>query len=142
VFVPSDTAERSTFDAIFQAPDGASRNSIGPATPRLLVFPIRDGSGGVVGGLWGGSVFRWLQLGMLFVPEPMRGRGVGAALLAAAETEARRRDCWGVFVDAFSFQAAPFYERMGFSRFGVLDDCPPGHRRVFLHKRLTPPGPA
>jgi GNAT superfamily N-acetyltransferase len=138
VFVPSDTAERSTFEAIFQALDGASRDVIGPSTPRLLVIPIHDGAGDVVGGLWAISVFRWLHLEMLFVPAAMRGLGVGSALVGAAETEARSRGCLGIYVDTFSFQAAPFYEKMGFSTFGVLDDCPPGHRRLFLHKRLHP----
>jgi GNAT superfamily N-acetyltransferase len=79
---------------------------------------------------------------MLFVPESMRGRGVGTALLAAAETEARSRNCLGISVDTLSFQAAPFYEKLGFSIFGVLDDCPPGHRRLFFQKRLVPAGPA
>ena len=138
VFVPSDTAGRCTFDAIFQALDGASRDVIGPATPRLLVVPIRDGAGAVVGGLWAISVFRWLHIEMMFVPESLRSLGIGAALLGAAEAEARNRGCLGIYVDTFSFQAAPFYEKMGFSTFGVLDDCPPGHRRLFLHKRLLP----
>jgi GNAT superfamily N-acetyltransferase len=137
-FVPSDTADRSTFDAIFQALDSASRDVIGPAEPRLLVIPIQQDKGPVIGGLWAVSLFRWLHLEMLFVPETMRGRGVGSALMAAAEAEARLRGCLGMFVDALSFQAAPFYEKMGFSTFGMLEDCPPGHRRMFFQKRLLP----
>lgn len=137
-FVPSDIAERSTFDAIFQALDTASREVIGRAQPRLLVIPIRQEKGPVIGGLWAVSLFRWLHLEMLFVPEGMRGKGIGSALLASAETEARHRSCLGMFVDAFSFQAVPFYEKMGFSSFGVLEDCPPGHRRLFFQKRLAP----
>lgn len=138
VFVASETAERGTFEAIFNGLDGASRDVIGPAIPRLLVIPLHDDTGGVVGGLWATSLFRWLHLQMLFVPAPMRGRGIGSALLAAAETEAGNRDCLGIYVDVLSFQAGPFYEKMGFSTFGVLDDCPPGHQRLFLHKRLVP----
>jgi GNAT superfamily N-acetyltransferase len=138
VFVASETAERSTFEAIFNALDGASREVIGPAIPRLLVIPVHDDAGAVIGGLWAVSLFRWLHLEMLFVPEAMRGHGVGSALLAMAETQARNRGCLGIYLDAISFQAVPFYEKMGFSTFGVLEDCPPGHRRLFLHKRLDP----
>jgi GNAT superfamily N-acetyltransferase len=134
-FVASDTAERCTFEAIFRALDGASCDTIGAAHPRLLVIPLH-GKNVVVGGLWAASLFRWLHLQLLFVPEPMRGHGIGSALLATAETEARRRGCLGIYVDTFSFQAVPFYEKAGFSVFGVLDECPPGHRRVFLQKRL------
>lgn len=135
-FVASDTAERSVFEAIFTALDEASQDVIGPANPRLLVIPIRDDAGTVTGGLWGVTLFRWLELEMLFVPQSMRGRGVGSALMALAETEARGRDCLGIHVDALSFQAATFYQKMGFSLFGKLDDCPPGHQRLFFQKRL------
>lgn len=141
-FRPSDAAGRSTFEAIFQALDAASRDRIGPAKPRLLVIPIRrdaaEAIGEVIGGLWGVTLFGWLHLEMLVVPEPMRRQGVGSALLASAEAEARSRGCVGIYVDTISFQAAPFYEKMGFSTFGVLDDCPPGHQRLFLQKRLNP----
>jgi GNAT superfamily N-acetyltransferase len=135
-FAVSDTGERSVFEAIFTALDGASREVIGPADRRLLVIPIHGDSGTVTGGLWGVTLFRWLEVEMLFVPRPMRGQGVGSALMAAAETEARNRGCLGVRVDAFSFQAAEFYEKIGFSLYGTLEDCPPGHQRLFFQKRL------
>jgi hypothetical protein len=50
VFAASDTGEQSVFEAIFTALDGASRQVIGPAEPRLLVIPIRGESGTVTGG--------------------------------------------------------------------------------------------
>jgi GNAT superfamily N-acetyltransferase len=134
--VPSDVAEPGMFRAIFDGLDGASRDAIGPADPHLLVIPIRGANRAVIGGLWSVSLFRWLRLDMLFVPESMRGQGLGSALMALAETQARARDCLGIQVDTLSFQAVPFYEKMGFSEFGALDDCPPGHRRLFLQKRL------
>ncbi|MDQ2764273.1 MAG: GNAT family N-acetyltransferase [Pseudomonadota bacterium] len=137
MFQPSDTADRGTFEAIFQRLDKTSRDVIGPADPRLLVIPIRHAEGAVIGGLWAVSAFHWLHLEMLFVPEVMRGQGVGSALLASAESEARGRGCLGIYVDTLSFQATRFYEKMGFSMFGVLEDCPPGHRRLFFQKRLV-----
>jgi GNAT superfamily N-acetyltransferase len=141
-FLPSDTAERTTFEAIFQRLEAASCDVIGPVQPRLLVIPIRDSKHQVIGGLWSVSAFCWLHLEMLFVPEPMRGNGVGSALLTSAETEAQNRGCLGIYVDTLSFQAVPFYEKMGFSRFGTLQDCPPGHQRLFFQKRLVSAGGA
>jgi GNAT superfamily N-acetyltransferase len=139
-FAASDTPDAGTFEAIFEALDATSRPLVGPARPHLLVIPIRDDVGVVAGGLWGYTVFAWLHVQMLFVPEKLRGRGVGSALMAAAEAAARERGCLGAYVDTFSFQAAPFYRKLGFTPFGVRDDFPPGHHRVFFRKRFIAAG--
>lgn len=135
-FAPSDAPPPGTFEAIYRALEASSLAQIGPAQPRLLVIPLRDDGGSVKGGLWGFTLFEWLHVQMLFVPEPLRRQGVGAALMASAEAEARVRGCRGACVDAFSFQAAPFYRRIGFIPFGRLEDCPPGHDRLYFCKRF------
>ena len=135
-FTPAEDTAPAIFRAIYHALDADSQALIGPAAPQLLVIPIRDASGGVTGGLWGVTSFAWLHLQMLFVPETLRGQGVGSALVARAEAEARARGCRGAYVGAFSFQALPFYQRCGFVAYGVLDDFPPGHQRVCLQKRF------
>jgi len=123
--------------AIFAALDGASRDVIGLANQCLMVVSIRDADGAAIGGLWNVSLFRWLKLEMLFVTATMRRQGAGSALIALAETEARARGCIGLQVETFGFHAGPFCERLGFSLFGVLDDSPPGHQRLFFQKRLS-----
>jgi GNAT superfamily N-acetyltransferase len=137
--VASDQPEPGTFQAIFRALEASSSPLIGPVQPRLLVIPIRDDAGSVAGGFWGSTLFQWLQVEMLFVPVPLRGRGVGTALMALAERDARARGCRGAFVDTFSFQAAPFYRKIGFTPFGVLDDFPPGFSRLYLRKHFNAP---
>jgi GNAT superfamily N-acetyltransferase len=135
-FVASDKPPPGTFQAIIHALDESSRALIGPAQPRLLVIPIHGDDGKVAGGFWGATMFEWLHVGMLFVPESMRFRGVGSGLMAAAESEARKRGCRGAHVDTFSFQAAPFYQKLGFILFGVLEDYPPGHSQLYFRKRF------
>ena len=90
----------------------------------------------VVGGLWGRTYYRWLFIEQFFVPEELRGRGVGSELLTKAEQEALERGCHGVWLETFTFQAPGFYKRHGFEIFGVIDDYPPGHSRIFFRKRL------
>jgi GNAT superfamily N-acetyltransferase len=133
---PTDAPGPGTFERIFQALDACSRHLIGPATPRLLVIPIRDDAGVVQGGLWGCTMFEWLNVQMLVVPESLQGQGIGSALMALAEMEARARGCRGMHVETFSFQAAPFYQKLGFSLFGVLEDYPPGHRQLYFRKHF------
>ena len=52
-----------------------------------------------------------------------------------AEARALERGCHSAWVDTFSFQAPGFYPKLGYTVFGELD-YPPGHKRIFLQKRL------
>jgi GNAT superfamily N-acetyltransferase len=132
----TDAPTPGTYEAIFQALDACSSNLIGPAKPRALVIPIRDDADVVRGGLWGCTMFEWLHVQMLVVPESLRGQGIGSALMALAEMEAKARGCRGMHVDTFSFQAEAFYRKLGFSLFGVLEDFPPGHKQLYFSKQF------
>ncbi|MEQ6291376.1 GNAT family N-acetyltransferase [Vogesella sp. GCM10023246] len=97
----------------------------------------RDAAGVVVGGLFGHSGMGWLYVDYLWLDDVQRGAGLGARLMAQAEAEAARRGCVGVFLYTYSFQAPAFYHKLGFQPLGVLEDCPPGHQRHYLKKRLA-----
>lgn len=100
---------------------------------------LRDEAGAVIGGLHGYQLFDWLFIQYVAVPVALKGQGLGTELMARAEAWARSRNLAGMWLDTFAFQAKPFYERLGFSVFGTIEDHPRGSRRYFLHKRLAPP---
>ena len=124
--------------------DGVDNHNIA-ATGLPAYFPtnfvLRSGRGEVLGGLLGMIWSGWLQVSILWVAEAVRGRGHGGGLLAAAEQYARERDCRGVCLDTFSFQARPFYERHGYVVLATQADFPPGHSRYFMEKRLEQTAP-
>ena len=91
-----------------------------------------DVLGGALGELWGG----WLQITYLWVGKAARGAGHGARLVREAEAYARSRGAVGATVETHSFQARPFYERLGYEVFGTLEGYPPGHAKFFLKKPL------
>ena len=97
---------------------------------------LRNSDGAVVGGLFGRMFCRWLFVELLFVPEELRGQGVGKEMMRKAEAFAAENNCIGVWLDTFTFQAPQFYQKLGYSVFGQIDDYPPGQSRVFLQKRL------
>ena len=130
------TPTDADFRAIFNKLDEFNAPVVGHARFVLLAVLLHDDAGEVTGGLWGWTVYSWLIINMLFVPEASRHRGIGSALIRAAETEARARGCAGMQVDTFGFQAQPFYERLGFKVFGVQPNFPPGQRCVFLRKQF------
>ena len=103
-----------------------------------LTLLVRGDDGTVAGGLLGGSYWSWLYVESLWLAEPLRRRGWGSRLLARAEALAIERGCIGVHLDTTSFQARGFYERQGYTVWGILDNLPPGHQRIFLQKRLRP----
>jgi len=70
------------------------------------------------------------------VDEGLRRQGYGEGLLKRAEEEALKKGCRAIHLDTMSFQAKPFYEKFGYTVFGMLDDLPPGHQRIFMWKSL------
>lgn len=108
--------------------------------PRLEKFAllVRDEQGGqILGGLYGKVSGGWLFIELLSVPEQARGQGVGSRLMRMAEELARKKECVGIWLDTFSFQAPAFYQKNGFTEFGRIADYPPGHQRHFFQKRLN-----
>lgn len=94
-------------------------------------------SGAPVGGAVGYGAFDWVYVELLYVPAELRGQGHGTRLMQAVEDFARARDLIGIRLDTFDFQARPFYEKLGFSVFGIIDDHPRGGgRRFFMSKRV------
>jgi len=104
-------------------------------TGRLNIF-ARDQQGKIVGGIYGFTDRGWLRIEVLVVKDGWRGQGLGTRLLAAAEAEARARGCHAVWLDTFSFQAGPFYEKSGYIVFGTLENYPAEHSRYFVRKSL------
>ncbi|MBV4545290.1 GNAT family N-acetyltransferase [Pseudomonas triticicola] len=97
---------------------------------------VKDQNGEILGGLYGRMIFRWMFIELLSVPEQGRGQGLGSKLMAQAEALAREKNCYGLWLDTFDFQAPEFYRKLGFSQFGEIVDYPPGHKRHYFQKRL------
>jgi len=97
---------------------------------------IRDEQGRKLAGLTGSTAGNWLRIDMLWVGDALRGQGVGSRLIQAAEQEARQRGCRYAQVDTASFQARPFYEKLGYSLRFSLDHYPRHHQRHYLTKVL------
>jgi GNAT superfamily N-acetyltransferase len=103
--------------------------------PVGLYLKTEDGEvmGGLLGNIWAG----WLFVDLLWIARPLRGQGHGTALLRAAEALSRGRSCHSVLLDTLSFQAPDFYAKHGYEVWGVLDNCPTGHRRIYMQKSLA-----
>lgn len=103
---------------------------------RPLIIFVRDDAddivGGILGDIWGG----WLHITYLWIAESLRKHGYGSQLVQTAEAQAKAYGCRGIFLETFSFQARPFYEKLGYVVFNEIADYPPGHTYYFLRKML------
>jgi len=99
------------------------------------IFARRD-DGRVVAGIsaivWGG----YCELQAMWVEESLRNRGLAHALIAGAETEARRRGCALVVFHAYDLLARGLYERLGYETVGVIENCPAGSAARWYRKAL------
>lgn len=103
-------------------------------TPLNLI--VKDEAGNVIGGLAASTYWEWLDIDIFFLPEVLRGRGLGTSLLQTAEAIALERGCKRCFLTTFDFQARTFYEKHGYYVTGTLEDYPPGSAYFWMRKDL------
>ena len=135
------TAEPSASDreAILGGLLGFIRIETG-SVPVPLAVLVRDETDAVVGGLVGRTTAAWLYVELFWLPETLRGAGLGRRVMMAAEAEAVQRDCIGVHLDTYDYQAPGFYQKLGYEVFGSIEDHPPGHTRFWMRKRFANSG--
>ena len=109
----------------------------GGEMPNYLFIAVRDAAGAIKGGLIGATYLGWLGIQAVSLDESLRGQGHGARIMKMAEDEAVRRGCPRVFLETFSFQALPFYEKLGYVVHSKLDGFPIGGTRYALTRMLA-----
>lgn len=80
--------------------------------------------------------FDWgyLYFDAVWTDKSVRGKGYGTQVMNAAENYALQRGIQRAYLMTTSFQARPFYEKLGYERFGFQDNRPPGHMFHYMHK--------
>ena len=133
----TDNPPPDAFEKLWAPLLAFNERAVGDAKARTLAILLKDPTTDVlVGGLWGRSLWGSLFVDIVFVPEQLRGNGIGTSLLQQAEQEAIRRGCRDMWTETYAFQARPFYEKLGFTVFGRLDGPAPSFPRYFLKKNL------
>jgi ribosomal protein S18 acetylase RimI-like enzyme len=82
--------------------------------------------------LWNG-----MEINSLWVDESIRNQGWGRKLVEAVEQEAVKRGCTVVYTNTFPWQAPEFYEKLGYTLYGKLEDLPPGSSLSYYSKKLA-----
>ncbi|GAB7549681.1 GNAT family N-acetyltransferase [Cupriavidus sp. 8B] len=107
--------------------DSFNDRSVGYSDRQSLAVLIKDPeTGEVLGGATGRSSLGLLFLDLLYLPESLRGSGLGTRILKRFEEEGQKRGCRSAVVYTISFQAPKFYVRNGWRVFGEIP-CAPIH---------------
>ena len=87
---------------------------------QFFTVALRDLGGVVRGGILASVSFDVLRLDDVFIEEHFRRSGHGRQMMATAEGEGGRRGARLAVVSTFSWQARPFYERLGYTVYAQL----------------------
>lgn len=98
---------------------------------------IKDSEGRCIAGTDSFRMGEMASVDVLWVDEDHRGQGLGSALLAHVEAQARAQGARRVELNTFGFQAPGFYEKQGYRRFGAIEPAVGEHGHYFYVKDLT-----
>lgn len=117
----SDRVTPEITSCIAEGLDRFNDQQIGYGDRLPLAVVVKDpDSGEVLGGITGRSSLGLLFLDLFYLPEALRGAGLGSELLRRFEQEGRRRGCLSAVLYTISFQAPDFYQRHGWQRMGEV----------------------
>ncbi len=108
--------------------------------PELLTLPdeeflvIMRESGQIVAGAVCEFDWGYLYFDTVWTHASVRGKGYGTLVMNAAENYAKMKGIHRAYLMTTSFQARPFYEKLGYQRFGFQQDRPLGHTFHFMQK--------
>jgi GNAT superfamily N-acetyltransferase len=104
----------------------------------FICYHIKNKDHHIIGGIKS-ILYNWncLFVELLWIDDQHRNKDLGSLLLNKVENEALKLGCHLIHLYTYDFQAKDFYLKKGYEIFGVLDDCPKGHKRFYLKKSLA-----
>ncbi|HEX2907850.1 MAG TPA: GNAT family N-acetyltransferase [Phototrophicaceae bacterium] len=116
--------------------------------PELLDFSAlelaviaRDDAGSIIGGVHGEVDWGWFFPDIVWVSDSQRGQGLGAQLMAAVEQALLAVGINRAYLWTTSFQARPFYLKLGYIQWAEMENRPQGHACYYLKKEHIEPVP-
>lgn len=98
---------------------------------------VKNSDGEVIGGILAiAALWHVLHIDTMWVKQEFRGNRIASKLLQDVEGYSTRLGCHISYLETYDFQAKEFYINNGYKIFGVLEDCPQGHKCYCLSKRL------
>lgn len=134
------TIEDDNDDTVFKALlDGMrvfNRAAIPDLYSKKITVAIRDAAGAVRGGTVGRIAGDSMYVEVVWNDDGVRGTGLGRRMMLMLEEEAKKHGATESWLYTMSFQAKPFYEKLGYTEFAQLPWAHGKHSRHFMRKGL------
>lgn len=105
------------------------------STTKYSVF-IKDGEGIIRAGIIVSFLWNGMHIDSLWVDDSIRNQGWGTKLMMRVEEEGKKRGCTIAYTDTFSWQGPRFYEKLGYSLCGKLENFPEGNELYYYCKNI------
>ncbi|HTK79227.1 MAG TPA: GNAT family N-acetyltransferase [Rhizomicrobium sp.] len=125
-----------TFDALLDAMKEFNRQAVGVGGSQKFNVALRDDAGRLVGGVAARLAGDSMYLDIVWSDETVRGQGHGRTMMDMIEAEGLRRGARGAWLYTMSWQARPFYEKLGYRCVGEIPFLGNEHRQYFMWKEL------
>jgi len=113
-----------------------NRETVNFPDPIPVNVVVRNEQAEICGGVVARVAFDTVYIDLVWIDEPLRGGGHGRAMIEQVEEKARALGARIAWLYTLSWQARPFYEKLGYRVFGEMPFADGAHRRYFLRKDL------
>ncbi len=110
-------------------------NSILPEKNEIKLCAFIKEGDVVIGGAITEISDNWMYVDEVWIPDTLRGKGLGRKVIETVEKEAKNYKVFGSNLCTSSFQALDFYKKiLGYEVFGELENYPKEHIEYYLRK--------
>lgn len=131
-----DDETGETFRGLIEGIKTFNREAMPGMKSKTLTVAIRDAHGTLHGGVVGRIAADSMYVEVVWNDDAVRGTGMGRKAMLMLENEARKHGATESWLYTMSFQAKPFYEKLGYSQFAELPWNDGLHARHFMRKDL------
>jgi GNAT superfamily N-acetyltransferase len=108
----------------------------------FVCYSAWNEKGEQVGGIYGDLVYDFASIHAVWVEPNLRNQGIGRALVEKFEAIAIRARCQKLLLSTVLLPSNPksnsvFWEKLGYTRFARLEDCPKGGAIEYFHKSIN-----
>jgi GNAT superfamily N-acetyltransferase len=126
---------QETYEALLEGMKAFNKKAVGVGGSQKFNVALRDDAGQVIGGAAATLAGDSMYLDIVWTGDSARGQGHGRRIMEMIEAEGRRRGANDAWLYTMSWQARPFYEKLGYACVGETPFMQK-YRRYFMWKQL------